>query len=136
MTEQRDRDLLHGWQEAMNSLTGAVGAAAGGNVAHQLVAPLRRQAELFQEVLEAERRVQRELVGRALAPLDAAFDLLEESGAALREQAEAIEHAAQALQQAAALMRTQAELFERTIRTVREPSRIVESVVGLDRGDP
>ena len=88
---------------------------------------------LFRDVLDVERRLQREVVGRALSPLDAVFDMLEESGAALRGQAEALEHAAQALEQTAVLMRTQAELFESTIRTLREPSRMLESAVGVER---
>ena len=88
---------------------------------------------LFQDALDVERRLQREVVGRALGPLDAVFDMLEESGAALRGQAEALEHAAQALEQTAVLMRTQAELFESTIRTLREPSRMLESAVGVER---
>jgi hypothetical protein len=136
MTEPPDHDLLHEWQSSVKALTRAAGAAAGGDVARQIVAPLRRQAELLQTALDAERRLQRELVGRVLGPVDAAFDLLEESSAALREQAEAIEHAARALEQAAGLMRTQAELLERTIGTMREPSRALESVVGIDRGHP
>ena len=88
---------------------------------------------LLRDALDAERRLQREVVGRALGPLDAVFDMLEESGAALHGQAEALEHAAQALEQTAVLMRTQAELFESTIRTLREPSRMLESAVGLER---
>ena len=88
---------------------------------------------LFRDVLDVERRLQREVVGRALGPSDAAFDLLEESGAALRGQAEALEHAAQALEQTAVLMRTQAELFEATIRTLREPSRRLEAAAGVER---
>ena len=88
---------------------------------------------LFRDVLDVERRLQREVVGRALEPLDAVFDMLEESGAALRGQAEALQHAAQALEQTAVLMRTQAELFESTVRTLREPSRMLESAVGVER---
>jgi hypothetical protein len=95
--------------------------------------PLQRQAELFRAALDVERRVQRELVGRALGPSDTVFDLLEESGAALRGQAESLEHAAQALEQTAVLMRTQAELFERTIHALREPSRRIESMAGVER---
>ena len=95
--------------------------------------PLQRQADLFRAALDVERRVQRGLVGRAFGPLDAVFDLLEESGAALRGQAESLEHAAQALEQTAALMRAQAELFERTIHTLREPSRVIESMAGVER---
>jgi hypothetical protein len=88
---------------------------------------------VFRDVLDVERRLQREVVGRALGPSDAVFDMLEQSGAALRGQAEALESAAQALEQAAVLMKTQAGLFEATIRTLREPSRMLESAVGVER---
>jgi hypothetical protein len=83
-------------------------------------------------VRERDPELQRDLLGRAFEPFDAAFGLLEQSGTALREQAEAIEHAAKSLEQAAGLMKTQADLFERTIRMLREPSRRIESAVGLD----
>jgi len=126
-------DLLREWQAAMQSVAASVTAAAGrSDVARQLLAPLQRQAELFQEVLERERALQRDLLLRVFEPFDAAFDLLEQSGSALREQAAAIEHAAKSLEQAAGLMKVQAELFEHTIRTLREPSRRIESAVGLD----
>jgi hypothetical protein len=105
---------------------------AGASDARRLLSPLQRQAELFQELLEAERRVQRGILGRALQPLDAVFELLEQSGAALRGQAEAIEHAAEALERTAVLMKTQAELFERTICVLREPSRRLESAAGIE----
>jgi len=134
VSDRPDRDLLHEWQAAMQSVarTIATTAGGGGDAARQLLSPLQRQAELLQEILEAERRFQREILGRALQPMDAAFDLLQESGAALRGQAEAMEHAAQALEQTAVLMKTQAELFERTIQTLREPSRRLESAVGIE----
>lgn len=125
-------DLLREWQAAMQSVAASVTAAAGrSDVARQLLAPLQRQAELFQEVLERERALQRDLLLRVFEPVDAAFDLLEQSGSALREQAAAIEHAAKSLEKAAGLMKVQAELFEHTIRTLREPSRRIESAVGL-----
>jgi uncharacterized phage infection (PIP) family protein YhgE len=97
---------------------------------------LREVQRTMQSVLERERGLQRDLLGRAFEPFDAAFDLLEQSGKALREQAEAVEHAAKSLEQAASLMKTQADLFERTIRTLREPSRRIESVMGLDPRRP
>jgi uncharacterized phage infection (PIP) family protein YhgE len=93
---------------------------------------LRESQKTMQSVLAHERELQRDLLGHAFEPLDAAFSLLEQSGTALREQAEAIEHAAKSLEQAAGLMKTQADLFERTIRLLREPSRRIESAVGLD----
>jgi ABC-type transporter Mla subunit MlaD len=89
-----------------------------------------------QSLLERERGLQRDLLARAFEPFDAAFDLLEQSGTALREQAEAIEHAARSLEQAAAVMKAQAELFERTTRILREPSRRIEAAVGLAARPP
>jgi hypothetical protein len=97
---------------------------------------LREWQRTAQALLERERGLQRDLLARAFEPFDAAFDLLEQSGTALREQAEAIEHAARSLEQAAAVMKTQAELFERTTRILREPSRRIEAVVGLDAHPP
>jgi hypothetical protein len=129
-----DRDLLHEWQAATQSVARTIASAVGGgsDAARQLLSPLQRQAELLQEILEAERRLQREILGRALQPVDAVFDLLEQSGAAMRGQAEAMEHAAEALEQTAVLMKTQAELFERTIQLLREPSRRLESAAGIE----
>ena len=128
-------DVTRELQSTLRSLSRAVTSAAGGDTARALVAPLRRQTELFQEMIDAERRLQREVAGRVLSPLDAVFDLLEQSGEAMRGQAEAVEHAAQALEQTAALMRTQAELFERTVHTLREPTRLLASAAGVERAE-
>jgi hypothetical protein len=87
---------------------------------HQLTAPVRYEVELVQEMLE-----------RAFAPLDAVFDLLEQSGAALHRQAEALNESARALERAAAMMETQAELFEHTIHALRQPTTLAKSVTGL-----
>ena len=97
----------------MRSLVARPGRA---ELPRQLLAPMQRQAELMQEILERERRLQREVVSRLLGPADAIFDLLEQSGAAMRQQAEALEEAGRALEQTAALVKAQAELFERTVR--------------------
>jgi hypothetical protein len=121
----------------MQAVIAATGSAAGrAEVPHQLVAPMRRQVELLEQLVEREERVRAELVGRAFAPVDAVFDLLEQSGAAVRKQAEALSESARALEQTAELMRAQAELYERTIRTLREPSRLAKSAAGLKRPDP
>jgi hypothetical protein len=127
---------LGDWTAAMQSLTESIGSATRqGDLARQVLAPMQRQTELFQEALRRERAVQGRLVQRAFAPLDAVFDLLEESGEAMRGQAEAVEHAAQALEQTAILMRTQAELFERTVHVLREPTRLLGSAAGVERAD-
>ena len=94
---------------------------------------IQRQAELFHEVLERERRSRRASCNRAFGPFDAVFDLLQESSAATRSQAEAIEDAARALERVASLMKLQAELFERTLRTLREPAETVKTLAG---GEP
>ena len=65
---------------------------------------------------------------RAFAPLDAIFDLLEDSSSAVRSQAEAVEDAARALERVASLMKVQADLFERTVRTMREPAAAVKAL--------
>ena len=88
---------------------------------------------VFREALEHERTLQRELVARVLAPVDAVFDVLEQSGAALREEAVALEHAATALQQAALIVQGQAGLYERAVGTLRTPSRTLESLAGVER---
>ena len=115
-------DLLREWQSAMQSV-----------IPKQLLGPLQRQAELIQDVLERERRLQREVLGHVFTPFDAVFDLLEQSGATFRRQSEALEEAARALEETAKLMRTHAELFERTIRVAREPAELAKSATGVKR---
>lgn len=126
--------MLRDWTAAMQSLTESIGSAAlNSDVARQISAPLQRQAELFGEILERERALQSRVVRRALAPLDAVFDLLEESGAALRSQAEAVEEASRALERVAGLMKVQADLFARTVRAMREPTNVVKSLAGDEK---
>jgi hypothetical protein len=115
----------------MQSLTESIASATRhGDVARDVVAPMQRQAELFQEALKRERDLQARLVQRAFAPLDAVFDLLEESGSALEKQAEAVEEAARALERVARLMRAQAEMFSTTVRSLRAPSKAAKSLAG------
>lgn len=118
-------DLLREWQAAMRSLAGH------SELPRQLLAPMQRQVELMQEVLERERRLQREVVGRLLAPADAIFDLLEQSGEAMRQQAQALEEAGRALEQTAVLVKAQADLFERTVRTIRQPTELAKAAAGV-----
>jgi hypothetical protein len=115
-------DLLRDWQSAMQSV-----------IPKQLLGPLQRQAELIQDVLERERKVQREVLGHVFAPFDAVFDLLEQSGATFRRQAEALEQAARALEETAVLMKAQAEIFERGVKAVREPTDLARSAAGLEK---
>jgi methyl-accepting chemotaxis protein len=115
-------DLLREWQSAMTSV-----------IPKQLLGPIKRQTDLIGDVLERERRLQRELLGYVFAPIDGIFDLLEQSAATIRQQAEAIEQAARALEDTAVLMKAQAELFERGVKTAREPADVARRVAGLEK---
>jgi hypothetical protein len=118
----------------MDSLVASMTAASGrASLPRELLGAMERQLELAQELIERERRLQRELTGRLTAPIDAAFDLLEESAVTLRRQAEALEAAGRALEETASLMKRQAELFERTVGTVRAPADRAKAVAGVER---
>ena len=134
MPELSGRELLREWQKLMDSVVASATSVAGrADLPRQLVEPMQRQLELVQEVIERERRLQRELTGRLVAPVDAVFDLLEESGKMLRRQADALEAAGRALEETAGLMKSQAELFERTIGPLRQPTELAKAAAGLDR---
>jgi hypothetical protein len=124
-------DLLREWQAAMRALAGR-----SVELPQHLLAPLQRQVELVEAVLERERKLQQDLLGRAFAPLDAVFDLLEQSGAAFHQQAGALKESARALEQAAAMAETQAKLFERAVAVLRQPSEIVKRAGGLESERP
>jgi hypothetical protein len=116
----------------------ASAASLGGRaeVPRQLLEAMQRQLELVQEVVERERRLQKQVAGHLLAPVDAVFDLLEESGMMMRRQGEALEAAGRALEETAELVKTQAKLIETTIGALREPAEQVRVVAGLDRRGP
>ena len=100
MPELSGRELLHEWKHLMDSVIASAESAAGASdLPHDLLGAMQRQLDLVQEVVERERRMQKELTGRLVAPVDAVFDLLEEAGAALRRQAEALEAAGRALEE-------------------------------------
>jgi hypothetical protein len=134
MSEPGGRDLLREWQAAMQSVvSAATGAAGRAELPRQLLAPMQRQLELIEELLERERRLQRELLSKAFAPLDAIFDLLEQSSTALHKQAEALNESARALQQAAGMMEVQAQQFERAIQVLRQPAELAKAATGVER---
>jgi len=128
MPEHSGLDLLQEWQKSMRSLASSVAGRA--EIPAQILAPMHRQAELVQEIIERERQLQEEVIARAFAPYDAVFDLMEQSAGALHRQAEALTESARALEQAASMMEAQAELFERTIALMRQPGEIVKRAAG------
>jgi hypothetical protein len=94
------------------------------------LAEVRRLMGSLQEIVERERRLQRELADRLLAPVDGVFDLLEQSAAMLHQQADALEAAGRALGDTARLMQRQAELFERSVVALREPLKLIKASAG------
>lgn len=137
MPDLSGRELLGEWRKLMDSMVAS--AASVGNraeIPRQLLEPMQRQVELLQDVIERERALQRQIVARAFAPVDAIFDLVEESGLVLRRQAEALEAAGRALEDTARLVKNQAELFERTLGALREPAELAKVAAGLERRAP
>jgi methyl-accepting chemotaxis protein len=127
------KDILREWQDAMQGLVATARDAAGRDLPKQLLGPMQRQLELLQELVERERRVQGELFGYLFTPVDAVFDLIEQSAGTFRKQSQALGEAARAIQQTAELMQRQAELFEATIKAAREPTELAKRAAGVDR---
>lgn len=110
MTDLGGRELLREWRKLMDSVVDSAASVAGrGELPQKLLETMQHQLKLVEEVIEGEKRFQREMAARLAAPVDAVFDLLEETGATLRRQAEALESAGRALEETATLMKSQAE---------------------------
>ena len=131
------RELLGEWRRLMDSVVASAASVGGrAEIPRQLLEPMQRQVQLLQEVIERERALQKQITGAVLAPVDAIFDLVEESGLVLRQQAEALEAAGRALEDTARLVQTQAELFERALGALREPTELAKAAAGLERRAP
>jgi hypothetical protein len=131
------RELLGEWRKLMDSIVASAASVGGrAEIPRQLLEPMQRQVQLLQDVIERERALQKQIAGAVLAPVDAIFDLIEESGQVLRQQAEALEAAGRALEDTARLVKTQAELFERAIGALREPTELAKAAAGLERRPP
>ena len=74
-------DLLRAWQNAIRDVGGVPASLAAGSagVAGDLLRPLQRQGELLQQVLQRQLEFERELVSRAVAPLRASLDLVDQA---------------------------------------------------------
>ncbi len=133
--ELSGRELLREWRKLTDAMVDAVTSLAGqSEIPRQIAEPMKRQLELVEELLERERRLQAAVAERLLAPGEIAFGLLEQSGATMRRQAEALAAAGDALRETGALMTTQAELFDGAISKLRAPTDAARSVLGV-KGD-
>jgi hypothetical protein len=134
VSDRSGREVLEEWRGLMEAAVSSAASAAGRpDLPRELLGAMQNQMALMQRVVDRERLQGSELAARILAPLDAVFDLLEEGGATLRREAEALETAGRALQETAGLMKRQAELFEQTIGVLREPAQLAKAAAGLDR---
>jgi hypothetical protein len=116
-------DLLKAWQHAIRDLGGVAASLASGpaEAAGDLARPLQHQAEVLQRVLQRQLEFERELVGRATAPLHAAQDLVDQTTGTFRAQATSFRAAAKTFGQLAGLMDQQADLLERASTLMHDP---------------
>jgi hypothetical protein len=134
VSDRSGREVLEEWRGLMESAVSSAASAAGRpDLPRELLAAMQNQMAQMQRVVDRERLQGSELAARILAPIDAVLGLLEEGGATLRREAEALETAGRALQETAGLMKRQAELFEQTIGALREPAELAKAAAGLDR---
>jgi hypothetical protein len=122
------------WRRLIDTvISSAASVAERRELPRDLLRLMRNQATLVQQVIEREQTLQRLIGSRLIEPVEAGFDLLEDSAATLRRQSETLGSAAKALQETAQLMTQQAELFERTIHTLRQPVTLARSAAGIER---
>jgi hypothetical protein len=116
-------DLLKAWQHAIRDLGGVAASLASGpaGAASELARPLQHQAELLQQALQRQLEFERELAARAIAPLHAAQELVDQATGTFRAQATSFRAASKTFGQLAGLMDQQADLLERAGGLMRDP---------------
>jgi len=122
-------DLLRAWQRSIRELGGVAAslAASPAGTASDLLRPLQHQAELLQQVLQRQLEFERELLGRAVAPLHAAQELVDQATETWRAQATSFRAASRTFGQLAGLMDQQADLLERAGAAMRDPLTVFKS---------
>jgi len=115
-------ELLKLWQRAIRDLGGTASLASTPvGAAGDVLRPLQHQAELLEQVLQRQLEFERELLGRAVAPLHAAQELVDQASETWRGQASSFRAASKTFGQLAGLMDQQAHLLERAGATMRDP---------------
>jgi signal transduction histidine kinase len=124
-------DVQRAWESVIRQLKDLASPITDhADLASLLAVPMQRQAELFDELLQRQARLEEQIVGRALAPVTMALDLTDQSVATMRAQATAFAAAASSFQQASELLELQASLLERTTQTLRDPLSALRSAGG------
>jgi len=126
MAEPTD-PLTRAWRDVINQLRSLPTIPGQTEFARAIIAPLQRQAELFEETLQRQLRFERDLAGRVLEPVTIVFDALGQTSSALRQQAEAMQAASTALKQASEVLELQASMIDRTMSTIRDPTAFLRN---------
>jgi prophage DNA circulation protein len=130
-------DLLKAWQDAIGEIGGVAASLVSGpaETAGELLAPLQKQAEQLERVLQRQLEFERAILGNAVAPARAALEIFEQTTAALHAQAKAFHAAASSFEQVAELMEQEAALMEQAAKTLRDPVAALRSAGAAVRGD-
>ena len=133
-------DLLRGWQEAIKQLGSAFATPLTGqqDLVNLVQGPLQRQAELLEQAVQRQVDFEKAVLGRVLAPASVMLDMLEQTAAAMKAQAEAFEAAAASFKHAGEMLELQASLLEQVARSLRDPVGALRSagVPGGERRPP
>ena len=116
-------DLLGAVQASIREL-GKLGGSlvsAPPEVAEQLAAPLQRQAELLEQILQRQIEFEGDLIARLLGPAGTIFDLVEQTATAMQAQTAAFRAAAASFTQIADLVEQQVELLQLARESVLAP---------------
>lgn len=125
-------DLLGAWREAADQLQRAAGAVADrtGHGAKDLLAPLARQSEIVQRMLQRQLEIEQSLMHGVVGPAQAVTQALERAPETIRAQATAFRAAAVSFEQAADLLDIQAQAVEQTIGALRIPADLARHGLG------
>jgi hypothetical protein len=122
-------DLLRAWESAIREVGGLAGSLVSGSadLTGQLTAPMQKQAELLEQILQRQLELERELISVITSPARRVLDLSAQTTEAMAAQARAFRAASLSLAQAADLMEQQADLLGAAIGTIRDPVAALRS---------
>jgi len=125
-------DLLASWQKALQELAGVTASLVSAPVglAGQANAPLQRQAELVETILQRQLDFEREFVARLLAPAGTLLDLADQTSEALESQMEAFRAVAKSFAQIADLLEGQVGRLQLARDSVRDPVSALRAASG------
>jgi methyl-accepting chemotaxis protein len=129
-------DLLSAWQDAIREVGAMAASLVSGSagIAQDVLAPLQRQTELLERVLQRQVEFEREMLSRAVAPARAVLDFADQATATLRAQAMAYQTVSSSLGQLADVLEQQARIMETATKAIRDPVAALKSALPEDSG--